>query len=51
MQHLRDYQSEKEKYYWTTAAMLVIGKSANGLTGWKDEDGRSLKDIENREME
>lgn len=51
MQHLRDYQSEKEKYYWTTAAMFVIGKSANGLTGWKDEDGRSLKDIENSEME
>ena len=31
--------------------MFVIGKSANGLTGWKDEDGRSLKDIENSEME
>ena len=51
VQHLRDYQSEKEKYYWTTADMFVIGKSANGLTGWKDEDGRSLKDIENSEME
>lgn len=51
VQHLRDYQSEKEKYYWTTAAMFVIGKSANGLTSWKVEDGRSLKDIENSEME
>lgn len=115
VQHLRDYQSEKEKYYWTTAAifigrdlnkalirylenrfvelqgshiaienddtipavlkkqrrkvsvvdgvlqedvlfsspsyvaMFVIGKSANGLTSWKDENGRSLKDIENSE--
>lgn len=25
------------------AAMFVIGKSANGLTSWKDEDGHSLK--------
>lgn len=33
------------------AAMFVIGKSANGLTSWKDENGRSLKDIENSETE
>lgn len=31
------------------AAMFVIGKSANGLTSWKDDEGRSLKDIENGE--
>lgn len=31
------------------AAMFVIGKSANGLTSWKDEDGHSLKKIENSE--
>lgn len=31
------------------AAMFVIGKSANGLTSWKDEDGHSLKEIENSE--
>ena len=31
------------------AAMFVIGKSANGLTSWKDGEGRSLKDIENSE--
>ena len=31
------------------AAMFVIGKSANGLTSWKDGKGRSLKDIENGE--
>lgn len=31
------------------AAMFVIGKSANGLTIWKDEDGYSLKEIENSE--
>ena len=30
-------------------AMFVIGKSANGLTSWKDEDGCSLKEIENSE--
>lgn len=33
------------------AAMFVIGKSANGLISWKDETGRSLKEIENREMD
>lgn len=33
------------------AAMFVIGKSANGLTSWKDENGRSLKDIENSETD
>ena len=33
------------------AAMFVIGKSANGLTSWKDENGRSLKNIENSETD
>ena len=33
------------------AAMFVIGKSANGLTSWKDENGRSVKEIENSETE
>ena len=28
VQHLRDYQSEKEKYYWTTAA-IFIGRDLN----------------------
>lgn len=32
-----------------SAAMFVIGKSANGLTSWKDADGRSLKKIEHSE--
>lgn len=31
------------------AAMFVIGKSANGLTSWKDESGRNLKEIESSE--
>lgn len=28
------------------AAMLVIGKHANGLTSWKTKDGRTLKSLE-----
>ena len=28
------------------AAMFVIGKSANGLVSWKDENGKTLKDLE-----
>ena len=28
------------------AAMFVIGKSANGLTSWKDEHGKTLKALE-----
>ena len=28
------------------AAMFVIGKSANGLTSWKTEDGQTLKSVE-----
>ncbi len=28
------------------AAMFVIGKSANGLTSWKTEDGQTLKSLE-----
>ena len=28
------------------AAIFVIGKSANGLTSWKDENGKTLKSLE-----
>ena len=31
------------------AAMFVIGKSANGLTSWKTEDGKTLKSLESEE--
>lgn len=31
------------------AAMFVIGKSANGQTSWKTEEGRTLKEIEEEE--
>lgn len=33
------------------AAMFVVGKSANGLTSWKNADGITLKDIESDETE
>ena len=32
------------------AAMFVIGKSANGLTSWKTQDGKTLKSLENEEV-
>ena len=31
------------------AAMFVIGKSANGLTSWKNTNGQTLKSLESRE--
>ena len=31
------------------AAMFVVGKSANGLTSWKNADSITLKDIESDE--
>ncbi len=40
----------KENMLFTSpsyAAMFVIGKSANGLTSWKTDDGRTLKSLEN----
>lgn len=33
------------------AAMFVIGKSANGMTSWKNADGKTLKEIENNEVD
>lgn len=33
----------------STAASFVIGKSANGLVYWKDENGNTLKSLETRE--
>lgn len=39
----------KENMLFTSpsyAAMFVIGKSANGLTSWKTEDGKTLKSLE-----
>ena len=42
----------KENLLFTSpsyAAMFVIGKSANGLTSWKTEDGKTLKSLESEE--
>lgn len=42
----------KENILFTSpsyAAMFVIGKSANGLTSWKTEDGKTLKSLESEE--
>lgn len=32
------------------AAAIVLGSSTNGLTSWKDENGRTIKDIEAERM-
>ncbi|SMC92078.1 protein of unknown function [Desulfocicer vacuolatum DSM 3385] len=31
----------------STAAGIVMGRSANGLIEWKTKDGKTLKNIEN----
>ncbi len=33
----------------STAAVMVMGRSANGLSEWKQKDGKTLKDFENNE--
>jgi hypothetical protein len=33
----------------STAAVMVMGRNANGLTEWKQIDGKTLKDFENNE--
>lgn len=33
----------------STAAVMVMGRNANGLTEWKQKDGKTLKDFENIE--
>ena len=30
----------------STAAVMVMGRNANGLTEWKNEEGKTLKDFE-----
>lgn len=30
----------------STAAAVVLGRSANGRTQWKDEKGRTLKELQ-----
>lgn len=33
----------------STAAVVVMGRNANGLTEWKSKDGKTLKDFETNE--
>ena len=33
----------------STAAVIVMGRSANGLTEWKNKEGKTLKDFESNE--
>ena len=33
----------------STAAAIVLGRSANGLTEWKLKDGKTLKEFESNE--
>jgi len=33
----------------STAAVMIMGRNANGLTEWKQKDGKTLKDFENNE--
>lgn len=34
----------------STAAMIVMGRSANGLSEWKTSSGMTLQDFENQEV-
>jgi hypothetical protein len=33
----------------STAAVMVMGRNANGLTEWKSKDGKTLKEFETNE--
>lgn len=48
---LRVYLEFSEDYIFSspsTAACIVLGRNANGLTEWKMENGKSLKDYESK---
>ena len=34
----------------SAAAMVIMGRSANGLQEWKDSSGKELRDIEKQEI-
>jgi hypothetical protein len=47
-----DYYEFPEDYIFSspsTAAVMVMGRSANGLTEWKQKDGKTLKEFETNE--
>ena len=35
----------------STAAMVMLGRTANGRTEWKNSDGRTLKDVQTAELD
>lgn len=47
-----DYYEFPEDYIFnspSTAAVMVMGRNANGLTEWKQKDGKTLKEFETNE--
>lgn len=47
-----EYYEFSEDYIFSspsTAAVIVMGRNANGLIEWKNKDGKTLKDIESNE--
>lgn len=45
----KDYYEFSDDYIFSspsTAATLIMGRNANGLTEWKNSDGKTLKEIE-----
>lgn len=47
-----DYFEFTDDYIFSspsTAAVIVMGRNANGLTEWKSKDGKTLKDFETNE--
>lgn len=47
-----EYYEFPEDYIFSspsTAAVMVMGRNANGLTEWKQKDGKTLKDFETNE--
>lgn len=52
--HINEQDILQEDMLFTSpsyAAMFVIGKSANGLTSWKNENGQTLKSLESIDTE
>lgn len=50
----RDYFEFSEDYIFTspsTAAVIILGRNANGLTEWKLKDGKTLKEFESSNKE
>jgi hypothetical protein len=49
-----DYLEFKEDYIFSsasTASSIVLGRNSNGLTEWKQKDGKTLKEFESNEKQ